>query len=72
MTRDEHLAWCKWRALEYVEINDLQQAVISMMSDLDKHQETKNHARIMLGTMLLITRKFSTKEEVIKFINEFN
>jgi hypothetical protein len=38
-TRDEHLAWCKQRALEYVEHNDLLNAVTSMGSDLDKHPE---------------------------------
>jgi len=40
-TRQEHLEWCKKRALEYIDINDLQQAFASMVSDLNKHPETK-------------------------------
>jgi hypothetical protein len=37
MDRDEHLAWCKKRALEYWRAGDLANAVASMGSDLDKH-----------------------------------
>ena len=39
-TRAEHLAWCKTRALEYVESGDLKGAQASMASDLTKHPET--------------------------------
>lgn len=41
MTRDEHLAWCKTRALEYLDRGELVDAVASMGSDLGKHSETK-------------------------------
>jgi hypothetical protein len=41
MTRDEHMAWCKARALEYVDRGELVDAVASMGSDLGKHPETK-------------------------------
>lgn len=39
MTRAEHLAWCKKRALEYLDTGDLLDAVTSMGSDLAKHPE---------------------------------
>jgi hypothetical protein len=39
VTREEHLAWSKKRALEYVERGDLIQAVTSMSSDMNKHPE---------------------------------
>lgn len=39
-TRAEHLAWCKQRALEYVDRGDLQNALASMASDMSKHPET--------------------------------
>jgi hypothetical protein len=42
VTRDEHLAWCKKRALEYVDAGDLTNAVASMGSDLKKHPDTDN------------------------------
>lgn len=41
MTKAEHLAWCRRRALEYVEVGDYQQAISSLMSDLGKHPETQ-------------------------------
>jgi hypothetical protein len=35
----EHLAWCKQRALEYVDRGELAAAVSSMISDLGKHPD---------------------------------
>jgi hypothetical protein len=40
MTRAEHLAWCKQRAIEYVDRGDVPMALASMLSDLTKHEET--------------------------------
>jgi hypothetical protein len=40
MTRSQHLAWSKQRALEYVERGELANAIASMISDLGKHPET--------------------------------
>ena len=37
MNRDEHLRWCKDRALEYVKVGDAKQAVTSFMSDMSKN-----------------------------------
>jgi hypothetical protein len=48
MTRDKHLAWCKARALEYVKAGDLDQAVKSMGSDLDKHPELECNPYLLL------------------------
>lgn len=39
--RDEHLAWCKERAFEYLVRGELADALASMMSDLAKHPETR-------------------------------
>ena len=38
-TRDEHLAWCKSRALAYVERGELAGAIASMLSDLGQWDE---------------------------------
>ena len=35
-SRAEHLAWCKARALEYVDSDDCASAVVSLLSDLGK------------------------------------
>lgn len=52
MTRDEHLAWCKERALEYLERGELADAVASMGSDLGKHSETQcPPALLMVGAL---------------------
>jgi hypothetical protein len=40
-TREEHLAFCKQRALEYLDAGDVTNAIASMMSDLRKHDETR-------------------------------
>ncbi len=40
-SRAEHLAFCKRRALEFVDAGDLPNALTSMLSDLEKHTETR-------------------------------
>lgn len=47
MNRAEHLAWAKQRALEYVDRGDLQTAVISMASDLQKHEAWANSGMVI-------------------------
>ena len=41
MTHDEHLAWAKARALEYLEAGDIRNALASMAIDLDNHEAFK-------------------------------
>ena len=72
MNRQEHLEWCKKRALEYVDENNLSQAYASMVSDLRKHPETANHSAIELGMQLLMNGCLDTTEKMRKFINGFN
>lgn len=72
MTRQEHVKWCKKRALEYVDNGDLKNAYASMSSDLMKHSETENHSAIQLGMMLMMNGNLNTPEEMRKFIEGFN
>ena len=72
MNRQEHLEWCKKRALEYVDVGDTGQAIASMLSDLRKHPETENHPAIELYMMMHISGHLSTNDEVRNFINGFN
>jgi len=72
LARDEHLQWCKDRALEYVTMGDLPQAYASMGSDMRKHPETANHSAIGLGMMLLMNGNLNTPKEMRDFINGFN
>jgi hypothetical protein len=57
-TREEHLEFCKDRALEYLDgpgPPDAMQAINSFLSDLGKHSETANHAAIELIGMHLFS-----------------
>lgn len=72
MTRQEHLDWCKKRALEYCETGDFQQAFTSMASDLGKHPETEHHSGIQLGVGLLVIGDLSTPEKMRRFVEGFN
>lgn len=73
MTRDEHLAWCKERALEYVDRGELSNAVASMLSDLRKHPETDNHIGGMLGAgLMMVPGWIHNSAEVSEWIKGFN
>lgn len=71
-TREQHIAWCKKRAMEYVECGDLAQAFASMMSDLNKHSETRDHTAIRLGLMLRMGGHLNAPDEMRRFIDGFN
>lgn len=69
MTREEHLEWAKARAREYLDRNDPQQAITSMLSDLMKHEELAQSADA-LGMMGLASG--SSVPEARRFIEGFN
>lgn len=72
MSRAEHLAWCKERALQYLDSGDTSNAYASMASDLGKHDETVNHPGIQLGMMMLMGGQLNGVDAMRKFINGFN
>lgn len=72
MTRAEHMQWCKDRALEYVNMGDLDQALASMLSDLGKHDETQQHPGGQLMLILRMNGQLTTTAEMHKFIDGFN
>ena len=72
MNRNEHLEWCKQRALEYVERGELSNAMASMGSDLEKHPDTENHPAIQMGVMMLAGGMLNSDHEMRKFINGFH
>lgn len=72
MTRLQHMAWCKERALQYCDSGKPHEALASILSDLRKHPETKNHAGIQLGMMLLMSGNLSTSSIIREFIEGFN
>lgn len=72
ITRAEHLAWCKQRALEYIKGGDANNAWASMASDMRKHPETANHIALELGMMLLMTGNLDAPHKMREFIEGFN
>jgi len=72
ITREEHLKWCKKRAIDEMDFSRKpSQGIISMASDLRKHPETNHEALIALCTMQLLMRPNISRQEVINFINGF-
>lgn len=72
-TRQEHIQWCKDRAIQEMDYyNDPSQGIVSMASDLSKHPETNDETLISLCTMQLMTKPRMTRQEAVTFINGFN
>lgn len=57
MTRDEHLAFCKQRANEYLDVGEVEQAFNSMASDLAKHPKTQHLTELMPLGMIELQRR---------------
>ena len=75
MTRAEHLQRCKDTAMKYVERGELLEAVTAMMSDLDKHPDTRasvGGAMAMLGLMAMQQAQAGDREAVVRYIKGFN
>ena len=70
-TTEEHLVWCKQRAVEYLP-HDPQQAFSSMASDLNKHDGTRGHIGSELGLALLMGGQLESPEEMRRFIEGYN
>jgi uncharacterized membrane-anchored protein len=68
-TRDEHLAWAKKRAIEYLDAGDLQNAVTSMGSDLDKHPELGCNAYLLMAGAM--DAQNGEREKVRRWIEGF-
>ena len=72
MNRDEHVEWCKGRALAYLDDDDLGQALASMLSDLGKHPETSAIAKSPLSMIGMQAVMAGDAGGVRRFIEGFN
>lgn len=74
MTRNEHVAWCKQRALAELEEGAgpietrAANALASMTSDLGKHPDTAGHTARELGTLLAMGGHLQTEQQVREWI----
>ena len=65
-TRAEHVAWAKARALEYLERDEIRQAITSFVSDMNKHDECRMSAGWNTLCMMLMIQ--NDAEAVRQFI----
>lgn len=79
MTREEHLKWCKERAIKEFDFYDKQSrfdainnGMTSMMSDLGKHPETQSSTMQSLCMMTLMSNTIKNRQDFVNFINGFN
>ena len=72
MNRSEHLQWCKDRAMEYIDRNEVVDGIASFISDMGKHAETENHTALPLMGIMLVSGHLNTASETAKFIEGFN
>jgi hypothetical protein len=72
MTRAEHLAWCKERALAELDAGGpLAQAnaLASITSDLRKHPDTAGHAAIVLTTQFTMAGDLQGDEQIREWLD---
>ena len=71
MTRQEHLAWAKSRALAHLNQGDLCEAFTSMYNDLELHDELNRHPALEVGMTLLVGGCLRSEREMRIWIEEF-
>lgn len=79
MTRAEHIKWCKERAIQEYDFyakteprSALRNGMTSIMSDINKHPETKSDTLQSLCMMQLMSKPNMSRQEFVNFINGFN
>ena len=73
MPRQEHLDWCKKRAMEYVDKGDYNAAVTSMLSDLGKHPDTEaSSGGILAHIGMMELMRGPTRYSITRYIEGFN
>lgn len=71
MSREEHLAWAKSRALEYVERGAMVDAVASMASDLVKHPDWQHSDSMAVLAIVGMKATESGPDAVRRWIEGF-
>ena len=70
--REAHLAMCKRNALEYLADGDIQNAIASMLSDLNKHPKTAMNPGSVLSKLGMLAVINHDEEGARRFIEGFN
>lgn len=75
MTRAEHIAWCRQRALAELDAAGPEEAVrvvsalSSLQSDLRKHPDTEHHQGLELGALLAFHGHLRTDAQAREWID---
>lgn len=72
MNRAEHLEWAKARVIAHCDAGDWQQAFASLVSDLNKHPDTRNHSGLALAMKRIAHGDLTDPEALRAFIGGFN
>jgi hypothetical protein len=79
MLREEHIRWCKERAIAeydyYIKTEPreaVKNGIISIMSDINKHPETRSETLQSLCIFQMMTKPNMSRQEFVTFINGFN
>lgn len=72
-TREEHLEWCKNRALQYVDAGQLTEAFASFASDVKEHEETSGitTSLALLGMPLMMNGHLDTRDKMRSHIQGY-
>ena len=70
MEREEHLAWAKARAREYLSRGDAANAIASMTSDLQKHDAWRGNS--IIAPLMLMATMDGTLGAARRFVEGFN
>lgn len=58
--------------MQYINAGDVRQGLTSMLSDMGKHDETKDHSALQLMAMMMFSGQLKSASEAGKFIQGFN
>ena len=72
MNREDHLAWCKRRALQYVDRGQVIEGLTSMLSDMGKHPETQSPALTTMTMGLIMIGSLDSPEAARRHIEGFH
>ena len=70
-TRSEHMEWCKQRAHELADSGQFQEAVTSMLSDINKHDETRMVGP-MAAVLMMAALASPNRASIKRWIDGFN
>lgn len=72
MTRSEHLQWAKDRAKEYIDKGDVTGAAASFISDMNKHDDLRDHVALPLMGAMMLGGHLTDSVSMWRFIQDFN